>query len=780
MLRRWTIRIVLFALLALVLAALVAMLSLRGSLARLDGELALPGLSAEARVYRDRLGVVTVEAANEADMARALGYVHAQERFFEMDLLRRSAAGELSALFGPAAIEADRRLRIHRLRSRVEQQLPALLGAKAEVLRSYTEGVNAGLEALSVRPWPYLLLRQSPQPWQMSDSMLVGYAMFFDLQDELNQRELALWRIREVVPPALYALLSFDGTEWDAPLLGEARGNVPLPDAATLDLRQLPMPEGNIEGAATPAVLGSNNFAVDGRLSKDGRAIVADDMHLGLRAPNIWFRAQLRYADPDAPDGRVDVGGFSLPGIPAIIVGSNGHIAWAFTNSYGDWADWREVDANDPITSHQETIEVAGAESIAISVRETAWGPIVHEADGAQPALALRWVTHQPGSLDLGLAELARSRDWEDAVTRIGDAGIPHQNLLIGDSSGAIAWRLVGRIPDRAGGCDAAVPVRNGSPCQWSGWKHGGENPGLLDLGEGRLWTANARVADGEALALIGDGGYALGARARQIRDALFARDRFDEQDLLAIQLDDRTLFLERWYKAFRNLVESAEAPALRRLEAATRQWDERASAEAVSYRIVRAWRIAVIDRINDGLTAPARAALGDDFIMPSLPQLEGVAWQLIEQRPPHLLPRRFDSWNALLIDAATDIERQLSERGPLAERTWGERNTANICHPLARALPSPARRWLCMPAEPLDGDTNMPRVAAPSFGASQRMVVAPGREIDGIIHMPGGQSGHPLSPFWGAGHDDWVHGRPSGFSPGKPEHQLTLRPGEG
>jgi penicillin amidase len=162
---------------------------------------------------------------------------------------------------------------------------------------------------------------------------------------------------------------------------------------------------------------------------------------------------------------------------------------------------------------------------------------------------------------------------------------------------------------------------------------------------------------------------------------------------------------------------------------------------------------------------------------MPELPQLEGVAWPIASQRPAHLLPRRFDSWPALFEDAAREVRDDLSRRGPLAERTWAERNTARICHPLAGAIPVIGMRMLCMPREPLAGDTLTPRAQSPDAGASQRMVVAPGRETDGIAHMPGGQSGHPLSPFWGAGHDDWVHGRPTPFLPGETRHTLRLVP---
>ena len=775
----------------LLIAALIALWLLRGSLARLDGEQPLPGLSAEVAVARDALGVATIDAGNETDAARALGFVHAQERYFEMDLLRRSAAGELAALFGPLAIEHDEEVRVHRLRARALESLDAVAGERLPVLEAYRDGVNAGLATLRSKPWPYLLLQAEPEPWTLADTALAGYAMFFDLQDETNSRELALWRIREAVPPALYRLIAVDGSEWDAPLFGQARGNAVLPDANTLDLRKLPMPavERDYE-AAEPAAPGSNNFAVSGALTADGRAIVADDMHLGLRAPNLWYRARLRYPDARAPGGSVDVSGFTLPGIPAVIVGSNGHVAWGFTNSYGDWLDFYRVEwANKARTRYRvpggdqqalrvssEWIRVKGGVPVELKVRETRWGPITRELDGTA-SLALRWTAHLPGALNFGLSDLALAGNLDAGLAAADLAGIPAQNLVIGDSTGRIAWRLTAQMPERTGDCEATTPLSPASGCRWAGWLAATENPSLVDPANGRLWTANARTLDGEALRLVGDSGYANGARAKQIRDALLARDRFTEADLLAIQLDDRALYLQRWHQALQDEAARSDSDALRALAAAARTWDGRASVESVSYRIVRSWRLAVIERIRNGLLAPAQAALGDAFVMPDLPQLEAVAWPMLQEKPAHLLPRKFASWDALLADAATDIRGQLEAQGPLAQRTWGERNTAAICHPLAAALPPLAKSWLCMPAEPLPGDGNMPRVQGPSFGASQRMVVAPGHEAEGIIHMPGGQSGHPLSPFWGAGHGAWVRGEPTPFLPGTAMHRLRLQP---
>ena len=222
---KWIKRSLLALLLVLLALFVTVWWLLRGSLPPLQGELVLPGLSAPVTIDRDALGVVTIDAANENDAMRALGYVHAQERYFEMDLLRRTAAGELAELFGPVAIDTDKEHRVHRMRARVTRSLNSILGDKRPLAQAYVDGVNAGLRSLRTRPWPYLLLRKQPAPWRLEDSALTGYAMYFDLQDADNTRELALWKLRPHLPASLYALLARDGTSWDAPLIGTPRGD---------------------------------------------------------------------------------------------------------------------------------------------------------------------------------------------------------------------------------------------------------------------------------------------------------------------------------------------------------------------------------------------------------------------------------------------------------------------------------------------------------------------------------------------------------------------------
>lgn len=788
------------ALLVLCVVAVAAVYGLlRASLPRVEGDLALPGLSAPVTIQRDAQGTATIEAANETDAVRALGYVHGQERFFEMDLLRRAAAGELSALFGARAIEADKRRRVHRLRARVESAMDRFAGPRQAQLQAYADGVNAGLAGLSAKPWAYWLLGQTPASWRPSDSALTGYAMYFDLQDSAGAREWRLWNLKPHLPPVLYDLLVHGGSEWDAPLIGAPIGNAVLPGADRLNLANLPMPSKpptfRFQEAAE---IGSNNFAVAGTLTRDGRAIVADDMHLGLRAPALWFRARLRYPDARAPGGRVDLTGFSLPGLPTVIAGSNGHVAWGFTNTYADTADWARIacPAGEQtgacrVTTHEETISVAGAAPVKFAVKETPWGPVLREnADGS--LMALRWVPQLPSGMNVGLADLAYAKDLDQAMQLADRISLPAQNFMVADAKGRIGWRVIGALPDRTDTCDNATPRTIDSPAPpatCGAWDNRSTSPArVVDPPSGRLWTANSRTVDGEALRQMGDGGYTMGARAHQIRDDLFAKQRLGERDLLDIQLDDRAVLLQRWWKllqdeAARLNAAGAPSPALQQLAEASRTWEGRATPSSSSYLLVRSWRLAVFTHVVNGLTAPAQAALGDQFEMPSLRQFEGVVWPLVTQRPANLAPRREGSWDALFEAAARDVHTQFGVTdGPdagqqFARHRWGQVNTASICHPLASALPAFARSALCMPFDELPGDSSVPRVQRSDFGASERMVVSPGREADGIVQMPGGQSGHPLSPFWGAGHEDWVQGRPSPFLPGETRYTLKLTP---
>lgn len=781
---RWIRRSLIALVVLVLLAGASAWLLLRASLPQLDGEIAVAGLSAPVTVERDALGTPTIRAASRADVSIALGYLHGQERFFEMDLLRRRAAGELSALLGAAALEADRAARLHRFGHRVQAYYEALPEEHRRWMQAYADGVNAGRAALAARPFPYLLLRQQPKPWRAQDCLLAPLAMYFTLQDASNSRELKLERMRAALPPEVFAFLTAAGTEWDAPLQGDPLPDPAVPEASVLDLRATEIAAPPLDTPTASEGIGSNNFAVAGTLTPHGGAILANDMHLGLRVPSLWFRAQWRY--PDGAGGELILTGATLPGTPFMVVGSNGKIAWGFTNSYGDWLDfvelgvdpsnpdrYRDVDVSVPFEHHAEVIEVAGGEPVTLDVRDSVYGPVVAESSAGRP-LALRWVAHDPRGANSGVGALETAASVDEALVAAHATGMPAQNLLVASTDGRIAWTLMGPIPKRPAQVDGRFPMQVNETRL--GWLASEETPAVIDPPSGRLWTANARNLSGDAQTLLGDGGYTLGARARQIRDGLFARERLSEADLLAIQLDDRALFLERWHALLTRVLAGRENPGLRDLAAAIGDWNGRAEADTRAYRLVRDFRQRVHKRFLQLFEAPLRAR-DPQWQWPTLPQLEGVVWATVQQRPAHLLPSNFADWDAWLRAAAQDVIDNLARRDRRpADASWGELNTLAIRHPLSAALPGFG--WLLdMPAQALDGDQYMPRVQGPRFGASERMVVSPGHEEQGYFHMPGGQSGHPLSPFYGAGHQDWVEGRPSPFLPGAALHTLMLRP---
>lgn len=529
--------------------------------------------------------------------------------------------------------------------------------------------------------------------------------------------------------------------------------------------------------------VGSNNFAVAGSHTADGRAWVVNDPHLGIRVPNTWYRASLVL-----PTGRVT--GMTLPGAAVVVLGSNGHVAWAFTNSYGDWTDLvvLETDPKDPevyrtpegpkrFETKTERIRVKGGEDSVLEVKETIWGPVIDQDHKGRPR-ALAWIAHRPEAVNLGALGLESARTLEEAMAVANRSGIPPQNFVGGDDAGHIGWTIIGQMPRRVG-FDGQLPTSwaDGSR-RWDGWLTPEEHPRVVDPPSGRIWTANTRVVDGEMLAKLGDGGYVLGSRGRQIRDDLMALDKAAPQDLLGVQLDDRALFLERW----RGLLLKTLSPEavkehpgrteLRRLVETT--WTGRASIDSVAYRLVRSYRSFVMTRVWDSLLGQADRPEDDRMRPPR--QIEGPLWKIISERPAHLIAPPFQSWDEELLASADDLVAYFAKEGGIAGRTWGERNTSRIQHPLSQALPM-LGRWLDVPARPLPGDSDMPRFQSPVEGASARMVVSPGKEEAGIFHMPVGQSGHPLSPYYRKGHEAWEEGKPTPFLPGPAVHRLRLVP---
>jgi penicillin amidase len=392
--------------------------------------------------------------------------------------------------------------------------------------------------------------------------------------------------------------------------------------------------------------------------------------------------------------------------------------------------------------------------------------------------LALAWVAQEPRAINLNVMRLETATSVKQALALAPTMGIPPQNLVVADSRGNIGWSIAGSaIPLRAG-FDPSLPADwSQAGTGWVGYAAPAQDPRIEDPADSRIWTANQRIVDGTALQIIGRGGYDLGARAQQIRDGLLARNHFTPRDMLNIQLDNRALFLARWQTLLLGVLDAARDPKLAALKPFVADWQARAAAGSVGYRVVWMFR----EKVRENALAPFTAEAANrwkDFQWPDAGVGEYATWTLVTQKPAWLLGPKYKDWNALLESSAQEVAAALATQpGALKDQTWGRHNTARINNPLSVALPAWAAQFFDMPHDQLAGDNNMPRVLHPAFGASIRMDVQPGDEAHGILEMPAGQSDNPLSPWFGHGHEAWVHGRPTPLLPGPPRYRLTLEP---
>ena len=749
------------------------------------------GVVSAVSIDRDARGVPTVVAANEVDLAYGMGFAHGQDRFFQMDLSRRLAAGELAELIGAPAVQQDKKARLFQFRHVARQALQQGTPEQRAVLEAYTRGVNAGLGSLRSRPWEYWVLGSAPLPWRAEDTILVSYAMWWDLQYPEIDREILRQQINARLRGPECAAgwkcsLQFmypARTEWDAPNAQTGLVNV-VADAA------IPPPDVlNVRGADTPAALlpalssntgiGSNNWAIAGRLTATGAALIANDMHLRARVPVVWYRARMRVTASDTQPA-VDLTGVTLAGAPILVAGSNGHIAWGFTNSYGNWFHVERSACTAVTSVQQEEIRVHNQPSVIFSVKSNSAG-VLYRTDTDAGCWFVSWLAQRPAATNMSMMALERATSVTQALAIAPTLGIPHQNFVVGDREGHIAWSIAGRIPADDG------PAR---VIDHSGWTTSETHPHIVDPEAGRIWTANSRPTDDPAqeAAIAGVDAsvgafYDLGARAHQIRDDLLAIEGpATPADMLRIQLDDRAVFLSRWRTLLLDLLDTDALtghPQREEFKRLILDWNSRASVDAVGYRLVRAYH----ERTTQTVWAMVLGALGMASAEPrtgeSLPapaQFESGLWRLVNERPMHMLASRYVDWRQfLLVEVDATIEDLHQKCSSLSSCTWGSRTPVHIQHPLSRAL-SFLSRLLDMPEVQLPGDHDLPRVQDGAIGASERFAVSPGHEDQGYIHLPGGQSGHPLSPYYRAGFTDWAQGLPTPFLPGPSQHRLMLQ----
>ena len=762
------------------------------SLPMRDGVLKLPGLQAPVAVAFDAYGIPVVAAGDRLDAMRALGYVTAQDRLFQMDLLRRNSAGRLAEVLGESGLQVDLRQRNLGLSPVAEAVLRRLPEEQRAVLEAYAEGVNAFLEQMTVPPFEFLLLGYRPARWSPTDSILLVLAMFQMLngyEDDERMRTVMKASLPEEVAAFLLPPLdSYTARLFTGNMTQRSPASVPV--EALASLRQAGGQSRAVQTSVVPGrkrELGSNAWAVAGAKTEDGRAILANDMHLDVGVPNIWYRVQLRY-------GRVEVAGVIVPGIPVVIAGSNGLVSWGMTNVEGDFLDLVRLDLNPNnadeyatpdgwrrFTIRNETIAVKGDRDRVVEIKETLWGPVAEKPLMGYP-VALRWIALDPDAVDLGLLQMDQARTVRDAIAVANRAGGPPNNVVLADADGHIAWTFMGKIPVRRG-FDGSVSVswadgRTG----WNGFIAPDELPRIVDPPSGYLVSANHRMVGEEYPHVIGHA-FANGYRAYRITERLRDKDRFHETDLLALQLDTTAQVYEFYQDLVKRLLSESVIegnPDLAAVRRAVEAWEGRADSDSKGFGLLVAFRRTLAASVFAPFLQSCREQ-DAGFVYDG--DLDTPLRTLLTEQAPAVLPdpARFADWNTFLLQQLKQTVETLKTDYDLLspdDLTWGIMNRVRMTHPLSEAIPG-LGRWLDMTDEEASGCGQCVRVLSGSLAASQRMVVSPSHHSDAIFHMPGGQSGHPMSAHYRDQQRNWSEGVPTPLLAGRPTHNLTLQPSD-
>ncbi|NJA04731.1 penicillin acylase family protein [Methylococcaceae bacterium WWC4] len=753
---------------------------LAASLPSQDGEIRLSGLSAEATVRSDDLAIPTIAARNRDDAFRVLGFLHARDRLFQMELMRRKSAGRLAELFGDSALALDRKQRVFGFERVAGQIFADMPETQRSALQAYAAGVNAYLTRTTILAPEFLALRLRPEPWRPEDSLLVVLAMFQTLNGyEQDERMASV--MAKALPADLLTFLTPDTDPYATVLTGGDRPrryspNLPrdalaaLPEAG----RQLAVNRVDAENV----VAGSNNWVVAGAKTADGRAIVANDMHLALGVPNIWYRAELQYRDQR-------VYGVTLPGVPGVIVGGNDHVAWGFTNVTADLFDLVSLDTDvehpgayrtpqgwQRFASRRETIKVKGQADVEIDLRDTIWGPVSDQPLLGKP-VAIKWTALERYGVDLGLLDLDGAANVDHALTLINQAAGPPQNVVVADRDGRIGWTYMGRFPKRSGFDGLISRSWADGDIGWQGFIPPEQLPRLVDPAEGFIATANNRTLGADYPYVIGHN-WALGYRAFRIVELLREKDRIDESAMLAIQLDSRAGALDFYRQLaldeLRNL--SDKDGDLQSAERALQAWDGRMNAISVGAAVVNEFRKRLAETVFAKIVAACRVY--DPEFRYAWRAMETPLRQLLTERPPGLLAESYrDDWSAMIADTLRDTVRALRQQYPRTEPdrlTWGEVHAIGLQHPFTKAMPQLAA-VLNLPLFASDGCASVcVRVMDNAHGASERLVLSPAHPEDAILQMPGGQSGHFLSAHYRDQQAFWQNGQPAAmFGPARP-----------
>ncbi|HEX4096378.1 MAG TPA: penicillin acylase family protein, partial [Caulobacteraceae bacterium] len=632
----------------------------------------IQGLSGPVDIGFDSDGIPRIHAASELDAAAAMGFVHARDRLFQMDLMRRAASGRLSEIAGPVTLNYDRTMRTLGLRRRAQEDYANLPPDTRAMLEAYARGVNAWIAAKGRFAAPEFLFLGPPEPWQPTDSLLWGETMGLWLslnwRTELSRQSLA-GRLPQQVIDDLWPPVPGDGRPDQASATQHAQAEVA--HALAQFLPHFPDPY-TLPGTA------SNEWAVDGRHTATGAPLLAGDPHLAFGFPGIWYLARI-----ETPQGVL--AGATAPGIPFLVLGHNGRIAWTFTTTGADVQDifietpaadgqYQTPDGPRPFIVHDERIKVRGEPDQVLKVRETRHGPVISDlTNPTGPILAVQMANLAPGNMAAaGLLALNHAQNIDDAAKAAALITAPVQNLLVADKQ-RIALYVTGRVPIRRAG-DGAAPVSGDGSHDWIGWASGDQLPHYVEPPSGRLVNANDRIAPADFPIFLGRDWFG-DWRARRIRELLDRSDRLTPADFARMQVDVRSTFAHQVLPTL--LAVPITDDTARRAQSLLRDWDGAMTTDAAQPLIFNAW----IAWFYGAVLAKAGVDTGDGG-----PLLEFVGYVL----SPEGAHWCGGDCTALLQSSLTDAIRDLTTRfgNDPTQWRWGTAHPATFAHPLLRPIP--------------------------------------------------------------------------------------------
>jgi len=790
-----------------------AYLEARAALPQVDGQVRIEGLGASVTVIRDAQGVPHIRAANLHDLMFAQGYVTAQDRLWQMDALRRAAFGELSEIVGASALEHDRRQRFLLFRPNTERAWDALPPATRDYFQAYSAGVNAFIASHRNRlPIEFRALRYAPREWTPRDSLALGLFLHQMLTHGQYRRQLAREKVLAKLGPELTTDLYPNTSLHDHPPGAEAKGLDEEPgeededdDDAPPIVRtkrgtyQTPPPKqqklgwGTLEWFSAELPGGSNDWVVSGAHTVSGKPLLSNDMHLQQQMPSLWYEAQLEVKGNGA--AQFDVAGFTLPGMPLVLVGHNQRIAWGVTNLGADVEDlfvetfnaqgeyqtsegWKKPEI------HHETIYVRGKPDVAFDVVVTRHGPVISDLiSGETRKLALAWAPlRDPGFVGYPFLELDSAQNWDDFRRAVSQLGGPSLNFVYADVDGHIGYQATGRIPVRAAPTNDLPVAGSDNAHEWVGVVPLDKLPSVFDPPSGVIATANARITPDKYPYLLSSEWMAP-FRTERIYRVLQSGRQFAPEDMLALEMDVQSEFDHFCAERFVYAVDHARQPSPRARAAADlmRSWDGQVT----------------VDSAAPALTVEARSELWRILLEPKLGAdyklyhwgMQSVALEnILLRQPPRWLPANYPNYDELLTAAVEAAVASPEAPKSLSTWTWGKARPMWLEHPVLGKIPL-LGRWAGPGRYQAAGDGYTVKqmghgeAHAYQLAPSERMTVDFANLDASTMNIVTGQSGQIFSPHYLDQWKSWAEGRSFvfPFSDGAVErakrHELRLEP---